>query len=535
MTRPFYELDFTPFRTDEGWAGFDIVARVELDRVPAGEPLLRLPAVVASIPGAPYRPEDIGVTDAGGPVRLAETEGSTGPMGTYRHFIADRDVDGAVEITVRAPVREIDRRTPVGPLFDLRREQYGLFGAGVSFLPVPLTEEREFDFTLTWHLAAGVTAVSSHGTGDEQRRWSGAVTSVERCLFGAGTPVVAPRGAANFGIHAFSDVPFDLDGLSVYLRDIHTAMSAFFEDDEPRYHVLVRRNPDKGSGGTSFPSSFAFGYSPTTDVDEADLRVLLAHEMVHNWPSLDEDWDVASWYSEGAAEFYSLVLPWRAGLLDAETIAAQLSGMYRNYDANPRRELSFDSAAELFWADLRAQTVPYGRGIQYLVRIDAQLREASGGASSLDDVVLDIQRAQRRGEKVGVEGWLTRIASVLGETARAEYHAMLSGEAIPRPEALFQDAFRPIASVAPEHELGFDIASFQSDPRHIVGLIAGSAAERAGLRNGDELITRRFSYSAVRDGSTPLELVVQRDGVEHTIRYEPRGADVPTTDWVVDR
>ena len=533
MTLPVFDLELTPFRSAEGWAGIDARYRAEFGPVAAGEVLLRLPAVIASVPGAVYGLEDIRVRDSAGAVPLTEVEGTSDPMSTYRHFLADRDVDGVVEVAVRAPVRDVDLRTPVGPLFDLRREPLGLFGAGCTFLPVPVSAESEFDFSLTWHLDEGVTAVSSHGAGDEVRRWSGDIASIEHCLFGAGTPIIAPDGATNFGIHAYSDVPFDLDGLSSYLRDIHTTMSAFFEEENPQYHVLVRRNPDKGSGGTSFPSSFAFGYSPTTEVDEADLRTLLAHEMVHNWPHLDEDWTVGSWYSEGTAEFYSLVLPWRAGILDSATFAEQLTDMYRRYDANPRRHLSYAAAADLFWADLRAQTIPYGRGIQYLVAVDARLRAESAGEVSLDDIVIDIQRAQRRGEKVLVEGWLQRIEKVIGEQARIDYDAMVAGEPIERPTELFQGVLRPVPVVAPEHDLGFDIVSFQ-EPRRITGLVAGSAAERAGLRDGDELVTRRFSYSAARDGSTPLDIVIARDGEEVTVRYEPRGGDIRTTDWVVD-
>ncbi|MDI6022671.1 hypothetical protein QBL02_03835 [Leucobacter sp. UT-8R-CII-1-4] len=528
-----FDIEMTPFANDAGWAGIDVAYTANFGPVTTDQVLLKLPKIVASVPGAPYEASDIRVSDAAGALELTEGEGESGPMGAYRHFYADRTVDGEVRLEVRAPVREIDLRTPVGPLFDLRREPLGLFGAGISFVPIPPSDEREYDFSLTWQLEAGVTAVSSRGSGDEVRRWRGSSDTIERCLFGAGTPRISPEGSKNFGIHAYSDVPFDLDALSGYLGDIHAYMTDFFEEDEASYHVLVRRNPDKGSGGTSFPSSFAFGYSPTTEVDEEDLRSLLAHEMVHNWPTLDEEWEVASWYSEGTAEFYSLVLPWRAGLLSAESLAEQLSTMYSRYDTNIRRTLSYPEAAELFWADLRAQTVPYGRGIQYLVRVDSQLREASNEATSLDDIVLDILRAQRRGEKVLTEGWLERIEAVIGESVRDEYRAMFDGEPIPAPERAFQGVFEPVAITAPEHNLGFDIDSFNTTPRLITGLVPGSAAEGAGLREGDELVTRRFSNGATRDGTTPFDVAVMRDGVEETIRYQPRGPEVPTTKWVV--
>lgn len=525
-----FDLKLEPYRDATGWAGFAVEYRVDLDAVADGDVLFTLPAVVASVPGSAYGISDMTVTDAAGALSLREEMGEASSMQTMRHFFADRATVGPVSVAFRAPVRDVDERTPVGPLFDVRREHLGLFGAGVSFLPLPVTEE-EFFCSVTWILEEGVTAVSSHGTGN--REWQGTTESLSRCLFGAGTPHSAPAKDADFGIHAYSEVPFDLDALADYLRAIHVEMSEFFEETRANYHVLVRRNPARGSGGTSFPSSFAFGYSPLEKPDERDLRLLLAHEMVHNWPTLSEGWEEAAWYSEGAAEFYSVVLPLRAGILPPADAAELLSEMYRRYDANPLRSLDIADAAEIFWSDLRAQTIPYGRGLQYLVLVDSQLREATADAVSLDTIVLDILRAQRRGESVGIEQWLDRLESALGPTCRGDYADMIAGRPLDRPTRALEGILLPTDARAVEHELGVDMQSFSQTPRILSGLIPGSAADQAGLRNGDELLTRRISYAAAKDGSTPLTISISRDGVERDVTYAPRGADVVTTDWVV--
>ena len=528
---PAFVAELTPYRDAEGWAGIRVRYTADVPTVATGEPVLRLPSVYASVPGAPYKTADIVISDAAGPLALTELPLQEDPMVSYRTWAADRDTVGAITVEVPGPVRQVEHRTPVGPLVDLRREPLGVFGGTVSFIPVPIDTETEYAFSLTWHLEPGVTAVSSYGTGDIERHWTGAIRTFEYCLVGAGTPRISPEGGGDFALHSYSDVPFDADELAQYLQEIHGVMAPFFEDPEPRYHVLVRRNPDRGTGGTSYPSSFAFGYSPVEETDEVELRTLLAHEMVHNWPRLDEDWHVSAWYSEGAAEFYSLALPLRAGILKPEDAAAQLTEMYHRYDSNPRRHLSFADAADLVWKDLRAQTLPYGRGIQYLVLVDAQLRAATNGAQSLDDIVLDLLRAQRRGEKATTAGWLSRVAEVLGDVGIREYHDMVDGKPLPRPTQPFQGLVRPVAASAPEHDLGFDIASFQTEPRRIQGLDPESAAARAGLLEGDLLVTRRFSSSSAIDGSTPLELTIEREGTEQVIRYEPRGREIPTTDW----
>ncbi|WP_410805337.1 hypothetical protein, partial [Paraburkholderia sp. SIMBA_053] len=68
----------------------------------------------------------------------------------------------------------------MGPLFDLRAEELGLFGAGLNFLVLPgdvsTPDGPVFDFSLRWLLDEGVQAVSSYGTGD--RSWRGPLQSV---------------------------------------------------------------------------------------------------------------------------------------------------------------------------------------------------------------------------------------------------------------------------------------------------------------------------------------------------------------------
>src|SRR5699024_4038051 len=139
-----------------------------------------------------------------------------------------------------------------------------------------------------------------------------------------------------------------------------------------------------GTGGTALPGSFAFGFSATEETDADELRSLLAHEMTHNWPHLDGPPADTSWYSEGMAEYYSHVIPLRSGLLSRERFAKQLSDRHLVYDTNPLRTLSNAEANEMAWLDPRAQRIPYGRGLAYLIATDAAIRAATNDKKSLD-------------------------------------------------------------------------------------------------------------------------------------------------------
>jgi hypothetical protein len=108
---------------------------------------------------------------------------------------------------------------------------------------------------------------------------------------------------------------------------------------------------------------------------------------------------------------------------------------------------------------------------------------------------------------------------------------MLDGAA-PLPTS---DAFGPCFERISQHircyELGFATAVLTESPRIVRDLIPGSAAAKAGVRNGDE-ITRAVGQDQLQgeqDGILTLQL--QRDGKPLTVSYKPRGETVPTWQW----
>lgn len=534
MTAPHFDLELAPLQEDGKWTGFDVRYRVDLPSVSAGELLLSLPETIVSIPCAPYRTADLDVQDANGVLNLREIETSSDSSGNYRHWVADRATEGTVEVAFHAPVRPFDELTPVGPVFDLRAEQLGMVGAGITFLPLPgdisTPSDSTFDITLRWRLESGVEAVSSRGTGD--RSWLGPLQSLAFCYYGAGTPHRAPEGSDDFAIHSYNDTPFDLADIADYVAELHAGFTRFFEDEGSSYHVLMRKNLGRGTGGSAFPGSFAFGFSAVETTDADQLRSLLAHEMAHNWPTLNDHPSTISWYTEGTAEYYSHVLPHRSGILTTEALAAQLGDRFQQYDTNALRSLDNAAAAAAYWADPRAQRIPYGRGLRYLIATDGRIRLSTSGERSLDDVVLGILRAQRAGETVGAEGWVQRVSEFIGGVAQDEFDAMSAGTPIALPDITFE-GLRPISSTVAEYDLGFDVSSFRSKGRRVQGLKPNSNAARAGVRDGDELVDHALPYHAARHSDRMLALPVVRESESLVFEYLPAGSSVATIHWEV--
>jgi hypothetical protein len=111
------------------------------------------------------------------------------------------------------------------------------------------------------------------------------------------------------------------------------------------------------------------------------------------------------------------------------------------------------------------------------------------------------------------------------------FRAMLAG-ATPLPSSdAFGSCFRRVSRQLRRYDLGFEPKVLTESPRIVRGLIAGSNAERAGLRDGDE-ITQPIPQDDIQgrqDGV--LRLDVRRDGAVRTISYLPRSEQVAAWQW----
>ena len=81
------------------------------------------------------------------------------------------------------------------------------------------------------------------------------------------------------------------------------------------------------------------------------------------------------------------------------------------------------------------------------------------------------------------------------------------------------------------YELGFEPAVLIEADRIVRGLIPGSAADRAGLRNGDRILKPVPQDAIQGDQQALLTLQVQRVGEEFELSYRPRGETVAAWQW----
>jgi predicted metalloprotease with PDZ domain len=130
------------------------------------------------------------------------------------------------------------------------------------------------------------------------------------------------------------------------------------------------------------------------------------------------------------------------------------------------------------------------------------------------------------------QDWIDLLRKEVGEFAVRDLHRMLDGFApLPRTNA-FGPCFERTSKPMRRYELGFDPAVLTKSPRIVRGLVPGSAADAAGLRNGDEIVKPVPQDRIQGMQNESIHLAVRRGDATMDVSYLPRGETVPTWQWV---
>ncbi len=306
------------------------------------------------------------------------------------------------------------------PVLDLGAEPGGMTGSGMTFLPEFLSDDPA-DFTVRWDLSALPEDASAAWTFGEHRRGGG--KTLTESFYACG--LLDGVRAGNFRYFWLrNDALLDT---AVTAAKLFRMEADFFSDGGEPYAIFARRVPfPVKPGGTALERSYLYLYNSPEQLDSS-LLFLFAHEMVHNWITLpDEPYGTTTWYVEGMAEFYSTVLPWRAGLVSADALCRELNSRAKDYWENPAIRTPNLVLGENFLADLEMTKVPYGRGFFYLTSADAAIRRATDSERSLDDVMRALKDLSP--ETDGNEAWIAEYGKYVGtDTARREYERLRDG------------------------------------------------------------------------------------------------------------
>ncbi len=457
--------------------------------VEAGEVVARLPSSIAGAPSIELSEAELATSDDHGRLEVVASDHDDEEGVPVREWAARRASAGAIIVDYLARPHEAEPLAATPPL-ELRREAGGLSGALKCFLVLPPRPE-DLTFELRWEDVRAEAdssdwmAVTSwgEGTGENGDVRGRGLERLGDTYMMCGDLAERHLRDGQMSIWWLTPPGIDVAAFMERLGQTYRAMSDTFDVPAHPFRAFFRPHPHRGLNGSAHPASFVMAVNPEKPLDPTKIYETLAHELVHEWLRLDGPEEEVRWFNEGAADYYSLVVPLRAGLIAEEAFLQAVNLEARVGYANPRRHLTMDEAEPLFFSDFFAHWLPYTRGMFYLADLDARLDAATSGKRSVDDIVVEATRRRRDGERIGVHEWCTIVEGTLaGDERRRLDSLVFVGGGRPAPTA-FGRRFEMIEVRVPSLDLGFDPVTLISG--RVTGLVPGGPADVAGLTEGD--------------------------------------------------
>lgn len=416
-------------------------------------------------------------------------------------------------------------------------------GIGSAFLMTPNSHPgtpAEFEVALRWVLPAGYKAACS---------WGGTARSVaarlkpadlKQSAYLAGKIQTRTREVDGLKVSvALVDAfPFSAEEFAEFSARIVKAECDFMGETEfPEFLVTLipagraLKDGETRIAGSGLYHGFSLFLAPQSPLNDG-VEHLFAHELFHFWNgrllSAADPERMVYWFVEGFTDYYALRILYESKIWSAATYAKWLNKHIREYAANPARNASNGEINEGYWTqrDTVGQ-VAYQRGLLLGLRWQHLSKARGGGASKpgskgtgLDAWMRSLIDRARAGRYEISNAELRKTGTqALGEWFVAEFDKYVEQAAtVEVPVNCLAPGLAGTTTTVFEHDLGFERARSLKEKR-VRGLRAGGPADRAGLREGDELI----SWTIPGNADAPTSLEIKRDGRTRTIEYVARG------------
>lgn len=390
----------------------------------------------------------------------------------------------------------------------------GISGVGHSFVVRPALAAA-LPLALRFRAGSASTTFASSLDG----RTDATVEDLAEAVYVAGAVQTAALASGDRAAIAFGSAIAGPAALDIAARARAGAARAFGLEDRgdkraPRgVFVIGERGLGKEHDGAALGGTIALWLDAARPLDDG-AKILIAHETLHEVFGgvlrVEAEGREATWFSEGFATHYARRLLFDQGLIEA---AAFLADVARGDDERSEKGSPDD-----------ARAAGYGRGARYAAQIDAAVRARSRGKHTLDDVIRALTTLARKTPEVPLALSAFRGA-VTAEVGEERERALWDGLAARTPPELPDDAFGPcfrrLIETRTVFELGFDAASLRSRPQLIRGTTPGSAAERAGVRDGAMVLKSSVHAGEKLDPGATVELLLTDPKGKKRVRYKP--------------
>jgi predicted metalloprotease with PDZ domain len=314
----------------------------------------------------------------------------------------------------------------------------------------------------------------------------------------------------------------------------------------PEYTFFFHIGPylEVGGGGMEHSNCTAISAS-----SEPGAIAIAAHEFFHVWnvkrirpQALEpvdytkEQYTRALWFAEGVTSTYASFAQVRSGVWNAPQFYSDLAEQLQRLDSSPARKWqSVEESSLDAWLEKYDSYYSPDRSISYYnkgqilgVLLDIAIRDETNNKKSLDDVMRAMnEQFAKRGrfynESIDVRA---TIEQVTGQSFEDFFRRYVSGvDDLPTDDFLARAGLRLNRSNQTRASYGFAIGRGPGAGWVVSDVTAGSAAESAGLRRGDEIVqlngespsAAQFRWLRERAPGDTISMKIRRNSQEQDV------------------
>ncbi len=410
---------------------------------------------------------------------------------------------------------------------------------GSTGLVLPQHLDGKLGVNITWQNIGEWQTVSSLGLQNGSKTFVANLSELHNSLFVAGPLKLETRMIKGnpllITLHG-ENWNFKLKELADIAETITAAERDYFEDhDFPFYWInaiSVGEPLENGYsfGGTKLHNNFALFLNPATkiEVDTSEgspVTNLLAHEMMHEWiggklqqkSSVEEG--TMYWFSEGFTNYLTRKVLLKSKLIDFSKFQIELNKTLEEYSTNPVKNATNVSIAKNFWMSQDYQKLPYLRGELAALLLDISLQKRQGF-----DISKLIKEWLISDEwKGGVDNSVFR-ESIKYQIPPNKMDGLMSFIKDGSMPDWQRWSLRNCAIFSLEDKAtwdsGFDHKT-SIDTHIISGVKENSAAYKAGLRDGQKLMSGSIVFNDIKES-----ISIKVEEREEVIEYLPLGDSI---------
>jgi len=303
---------------------------------------------------------------------------------------------------------------------------------------------------------------------------------------------------------------------------IITAERDFWQDQQfPYFFIsLHAMEGNNSSGGTGHYQSFTMFQS--TDMPfTRDLTWLISHENFHTWLGerlkMPEPEELTKWFSEGFTDYYAYKIQKQVGILTAQGFVDKINGIIKAYYLSPVFSTPNTAIIGRYWSDGNLKQLSYQRGLVQAFLLDNSI---SRQGASLDDLMRALYKSSSPAYIFSKALFDSLLLQYAGQPVLAVIDSVNAGNNGPLAQAFagIKGYSVRIDTVDKVFDIGLNINQSMQEHK-VIGLEAGSNAEKAGLFEGEPLAGGVSIYMG--DVTKPARIQVLKDGQKQWVVYLP--------------